>query len=107
MDKHNKEKMMSLYETDKYEVVLAGPLSGIPVLGEDGKYGDNDGYAVVNKETNVVEHTSTMLPGAIYQCMHFNDTLTAQLTPKTIAARGEDIVGELLEDMSIVDVVGN
>ena len=95
---------MNLYETNLYTVVLAGPAQGIPVLGEDGKYGDNSGYAVVNKDTNVVEHTSTMLPGAIYQCMHFSDTLEAQLKPAKVT---EDTAKMALVDMSIVDVVGN
>ena len=72
---------MNLYETNLYKVVRAGPAQGIQVIGEDGRYGDKEGYAVVNRENGVVEHTSTMLPGAIYQAMHFSDTLAAQLKP--------------------------
>jgi hypothetical protein len=40
----------------------------VRALGEDGKYiesedGTSVGYAVVNKITNITEHTSTILPG--------------------------------------------
>ncbi len=66
--------MDALYTTDKYEVVEAEN-----VLGEDGKYGTRIGYAVRNLETGIVEHTTMMLPGAIFQCQHFNDTLKGLL----------------------------
>jgi hypothetical protein len=86
----------TLFDTDKYKVVIAGTVMGIPVIGEDGKYGDGLGYAVINKQTSIAEHTTTMLPAAIYQAMHFSDTLTAQLAPV-----------EALETMSVVDAVAN
>lgn len=66
--------MAALYTTDKYEVVEYDN-----VLGEDGKYGQCGGYAVRNLETRVIEHTTMMLPGAIFQCQHFNDTLKGLL----------------------------
>ena len=69
--------MSNLYETEKYFVTECKD-----VLGEDGKYGKT-GYAVVNEETGVIEHTTMMLPGAIFQCQHFNDTLKGLLeTPE-------------------------
>ncbi len=68
-----------MFETEKYEVRLAA--NGDQVIGEDGKYGTIDGYLVVNKETKVIEHSTVMLPGAIFQCQHFNDTLISLLAP--------------------------
>ena len=54
-------------------------------LGEDGKYiegEENVGYAVVNNETGIVEHTSTILPGVIFQAQHFDSTLKSLLEPE-------------------------
>ena len=69
--------MSNLFETEKYVVELAGDR---PVIGEDGKYGTAAaGYVVINKETGVIEHSTVMLPGAIFQCQHFNDTLISLL----------------------------
>ena len=68
-----------LYETEKYVVEEA---NGRSIVGEDGKYTtSHGGYVVVNRETGVVEHSTTMLPGAIFQCMHFNDSLISLLSP--------------------------
>ena len=67
-----------LFETEKYVVEAS---EGRPVIGEDGKYGDSKGYVVVNLETSVIEHSTIMLPGAIFQCQHFNDTLVSLLNP--------------------------
>ena len=68
-----------LYNTEKYQVELA---DGRSIIGEDGKYTQSHGgYVVVNKETGVTEHSTTMLPGAIFQCQHFNDTLVDLLRP--------------------------
>lgn len=64
----------ALYTTENYEVVLS-----LDVLGEDGNYAGRIGYAVRNIETGVVEHTTMMLPGAIFQAQHFNDTLKGLL----------------------------
>ena len=51
--------MSNLYENEKYAVTLTDD-----ALGEDGNYGRR-GYAVVNKKTAVVEHSTTVLPQAI------------------------------------------
>jgi hypothetical protein len=69
----------ALYDTERYKVIKTEP--GTVILAEDGKYHEWIGYAVINKETEVVEHTTMMLPGAIFQCQHFNDTLTSLMTP--------------------------
>lgn len=70
----------TLYETEKYTVEIA---SGRSIIGEDGKYTKtHGGYVVINRETGIIEHSSTMLPGAIYQCQHFNDTLITLLAPE-------------------------
>jgi hypothetical protein len=53
--------MSNLYENDSYEVILSDN-----VLGEDNQYGQA-GYAVRNKETQVVEHTTMLYPQAIFQ----------------------------------------
>lgn len=45
-------------------------------VGEDGKKG-SAGYSVTNKETDVVEHTTTILPGAIFQARHLDDMLAS------------------------------
>lgn len=77
-----------MFDTEKYRVETA---DGRSIVGEDGKYTTtHSGYVVVNKETNVIEHTTTMLPGAIFQCQHFNDTLVSLLSPPA-ANDGVDI----------------
>ena len=71
--------MSNLFETEKYIVRLAE--NDESIIGEDGKHTlTHGGYVVVNKETDVIEHSSTMLPGAIFQCQHFNDTLVSLLS---------------------------
>ena len=85
-----------LFDTDKYEVRES---DGVSIVGEDGKYTTtHKGYVVVNKETGVIEHSTTMLPGAIFQAQHFNDTLTSLLSPP------EEDEG-LLEDMNVPEDV--
>lgn len=59
-----------LYENDKYKVVECDN-----ALGEDGKYGCR-GYAVVNIETAIVEHTTMVLPQALFQADAFMGALT-------------------------------
>ena len=61
-----------LYENDRYKVILFDE-----ALGEDGKYGHR-GYAVVNIGTAVVEHTTMVLPQALFQADAFMGAL-AQL----------------------------
>jgi len=73
----------NLFETDKYVVRKCDNSESI--VGEDGKYTlQHEGYVVVNKETGVIEHSTTMLPGAIFQCQHFSDTLTGLLNPEMV-----------------------
>ena len=69
---------MILFDTEKYEVRFS---EDELVIGEDGAYSARSGYIVVNKDNGVVEHTTMMLPGAIFQCTHFNDTLISLLAP--------------------------
>ena len=59
-----------------YEVVLVDK-----ALGEEGKYveGDPAGYGLLNKITGVMEHTSIMLPGVMWQATHFETTLKSML----------------------------
>ena len=73
--------MSNLFETEKYIVRLASDTE--LVIGEDGKYGTGGGYVVVNRDSNIIEHSTIMLPGAIFQCQHFNDTLVSLLNPPT------------------------
>jgi hypothetical protein len=61
--------MDNIYENDKYSVVLTDD-----AIGEDGQYG-RTGYAVVNKETGVIEHTTTVLPQALFQADAFMGAL--------------------------------
>ena len=66
-----------LYDTKNYEVVVAD--SHESVMAEDGKYANVPGYVVTNKDTGIVEHTSMMLPQAIYQAQGLSDSLDALL----------------------------
>lgn len=64
----------------------------IPVdkcIQEDGTYTSAElaGYGVRNKETGVIEHTTTMLPGAIYQSTYLDKALVSLI-------EGENPVGE-------------
>ena len=62
-----------IYKTDRYDVVKCGS-----VIGEDGNYGQ-EGYSVRNIETGIVEHTTMILPQAIYQAQGFSDSLDVLL----------------------------
>jgi len=55
------------------------------------------GYAVINTMTGITELTSTLLPQAIYQAQHFDQTLEAVFTPEAKAP--------VLEMMNTEDVV--
>jgi len=59
----------NIYENEKYYVRRTPD-----ALGEDGKYG-RFGYAVINKETEVIEHTTTVLPQALFQADAFQGAL--------------------------------
>lgn len=61
--------MSNIYENDNYTVVVIDD-----AIGEDGKYG-RAGYAVVNKETGIKEHTTTVLPQALFQADAFMGAL--------------------------------
>lgn len=58
-----------IYENDHYRVELTDN-----ALGERNEYG-SPGYAVVNKETLVTEHTTIMLPQALFQADAFSGAL--------------------------------
>ena len=60
---------MSIYENKSYEVIECAN-----VIGEDGQYGAV-GYAVRNKETGVLEHTTMVLPQALFQADAFEGAL--------------------------------
>jgi len=77
--------MSNIYENEKYTVVETDN-----ALGEDGAYGAI-GYAVVNKATGVTEHTTMVLPQALFQADAFMGALT-QLDETT------DEDADLIED---------
>lgn len=64
-----------------YEVGIIDGGDRTPVIGEDGQYHTRGGYAVRNKATGFVEHTTTLLPGAIFQAQHLDSTLDGLLNP--------------------------
>jgi hypothetical protein len=78
-----------IYENEHYKVV-AHP----ECVGEDGKYG-KAGYAVVNKEFNTVEHTTMVLPQALFQADAFAGALgqlnAVDETPEEVLS-DEDII---------------
>lgn len=85
------EKPSILYSNKNYQVETS---VGRSIIGEDGKYTTtHEGYCVVNKDTGVVEHSSTILPGVIFQCDHFNDSLESLLNPQSVDE--ETILSEL------------
>ena len=55
------------------------------VMGEEGKYitGEGVGYAILNKFTNIKEHTTLLLPQAIFQAQHLDSMLESLI-------KGED-----------------
>ena len=64
----------ALYSTEKYLVVTTDE-----ALNEAGTANDQRGYAIVNKDTGITEHTSLCLPAAMFQADNFNRTLTQLL----------------------------
>ena len=58
-----------IYENEKYCVYTTDR-----ALGEDGKY-SVAGYAVINKETEIIEHTTMVLPQALFQADAFMGAL--------------------------------
>ncbi len=77
--------MSNIYENKNYAVVESKD-----VIGEDGKYG-RQGYAVVNKETGVVEHTTMVLPQALFQADAFEGAL-GQLNEEEQTEVSEDTI---------------
>lgn len=69
-----------------YEIVLVDK-----ALGEDGKWleGDSVGYGLRNKQTNIIEHTSVMLPGVLWQATHFESTLKSLLADEDEVPGGD------------------
>ena len=77
-----------IYKNEKYRVVIIDD-----ALGEDGKYGAM-GYAVVNIETNIREHTTTVLPQALFQADAFMGALSNLHSDeeKAIMGNSSDVV---------------
>jgi len=91
--------MSNIYENEKYEVVVS--MGDAPVLGEDGKYSDRGGYLVVNKETGVIEHTTTVLPQALFQADAFLGALGS------LVSQGSNDAGSVIDgdaDVIVIDV---
>lgn len=84
----------ALYNTEKYIVTTTAA-----ALNEAGTACDAPGYAVVNKDTGITEHTSLCLPAAMFQADNFNRTLV-QLTT-------EEEVEEIIEGAAEEDVTLN
>jgi len=70
-----------------YEIILVGK-----ALAEDGNYveGICVGYGLQNLATGIIEHTSTILPGVMWQAQHFEQTLQSLLEPETTGPVGVD-----------------
>lgn len=85
--------MSNIYENKTYKVVLSDK-----VLGEDGQYGP-PGYAIINIETGVVEHTTMVLPQAIFQADAFMGAL-GQLN----SAPEEEVDGASADVIDITDL---
>lgn len=66
-----------LYSTEHYVVQRTDE-----ALNEVGTACDAPGYAVVNKGTEVVEHTSLCLPAAMFQADNFNRMLSQLTAPE-------------------------
>jgi len=78
-----------LYSNDHYQVMVTDD-----ALGEDGNYG-RGGYAVVNKETQIAEHTTMIYPQAIFQA----DALSGALTQLTAPSSDANIIEAMSTDV--------
>jgi hypothetical protein len=89
--------MSNLYENANYEVVVSVNGDNFLILGEDGNYTDRAGYLIRNRETGVVEHTTMVLPQALFQADAFMGAL-GQLdeTPDEVTILGGDADPEIL-----------
>lgn len=83
-----------------YEVVALQGSHNVPIMCEDGEYRVRNGYAVYNKVSDTYEHTTTLLPGAIFQSQHLDATLDGLLNPESVEYPS-------LEDVHMDDVVAN
>lgn len=77
----------------KHYHIIAGDFS---VLCEDGAYHKRKGYLVTNRHNDHVEHSTLILPGAIFQAQHLDATLESLINPEPMAvvdpALSEDVV---------------
>ena len=93
-----------LYDTKHYEIRLADG----PVLDEAGEYSERPGYFVINKETNVVEHTTMFFPQAIYQAQGFSDSVDALTKTEEVPSYKElDTTGDGFVDTVEKDTTGD
>ena len=83
-----------MYENDTYKIVVTDN-----AIGEDGKYGQ-PGYALVNKETDIVEQTSMMYPALLSSAAQLEDAI------EFLTKEEEKPVAQLVE-MTTEDVVPN
>lgn len=83
-----------------YTVEYVGGDDHVPIICEDGEYRVRAGYAVCNKHTGVREHTTTLLPGAIFQSQHLDATLEGLLNP-------QEVEYPSLEDVTMDDTLAN
>jgi hypothetical protein len=83
-----------------YEVVFLQGTENVPIMCEDGEYRVRNGYAVYNKLSDTYEHTTTLLPGAIFQSQHLDATLHGLLNPSEVEYAA-------LDQMPMDDVVAN
>lgn len=90
----NKGKVV--YDTKHYEVRTSGDWN---VIDEAGVYSERGGYVVVNKDTEIVEHTTMIMPQAIYQAQGFSDSLDALLSPSAQPAQLELVNFPIDEDV--------
>ena len=72
----------------------------VPIMCEDNEYRVRYGYIVYNTEAGVIEHTTTLLPGAIFQAQHLDSMLEGLLNPAEQPEFG-------LAQMPMEDVVAN
>ena len=82
----------ALYSVEKYLVVTTDE-----ALNEAGTACDAKGYAVVNKDTGITEHTSLCLPAAMFQADSFNRTLVQLLK----SDEEEAVIDSVVEDVTI------
>ncbi|MHC4647485.1 MAG: hypothetical protein ACYTBJ_18515 [Planctomycetota bacterium] len=83
-----------------YQVTHVTAENNVPVICEDGEYRKRAGYSVYNTLSGVHEHTTTLLPGAIFQAQHLDATLDGLINPKMQEYPA-------LEDVAMDDVVAN